>query len=140
MTQQQPMTLTDWRGNPYTIGTTIFYPRGSSGSIEIQEGVVLDIWEAVHDVVNFTGWVRFDPENPAHQAAEEKNRANRVKVQPTGRSSRPTNYRVRRDEHGEVVRDDSGRPEWEQYDVEHKPVTLLIVENVTVADAGGTRA
>ncbi|MEU7891727.1 hypothetical protein AB0B45_02555 [Nonomuraea sp. NPDC049152] len=128
--QTELRTLTDWRGNPYTIGTTIFYPRGSSGSIEIQEAEVIDIWDVVTDPDTYD-WARFDPDNPKHQGLK---RTTRVKVQPTGRSSRPSNYQVKRDEQGEIVRDEDGHPEWEQYEVEHKPVTLLIIGNVTVVD------
>lgn len=127
--QTEARTLTDWRGNSYTIGTTIFYPRGSSSSIEIQEAKVVGIWDAVTDPDTYD-WARFDPNNPKHQDLE---RTTKVKVQPTGRSSRPTNYRVKRDEHGEVILNEDGRPEWEQYEVEHKPVTLVIISNITVA-------
>ena len=136
MTEQQPMTRTDWRGNLYTIGTTIFYPRMSGRSCEIQGGVVLDIWEAVYDIVNFNGWVRLNPDNPAHQAAKEQNRATRVKVQPTGRGSRNfyrTDERTVKDESGETVRDERGYAVWEK--TEPKPVTILITENITVAEA-----
>ncbi|MFC7582468.1 hypothetical protein ACFQYP_00660 [Nonomuraea antimicrobica] len=49
-----PLTLTGWRGNPYTVGTTtILYPRGTGGSCEIQEGIVLEIWEIVYDLDKF---------------------------------------------------------------------------------------
>jgi hypothetical protein len=129
------MTLADWRGNPYTVGTMIFYPRMSGRSCEIQEGIVLDIWEAVEDRSKAwrTTWVRLDPNNPAHQ---DKERETRVKVQPTGRSSRDfyrSNHKVKRDEHGEIVYDEKGRAVWEKTDA--KPVTLKVIDNVTVATA-----
>ncbi|MFG1709197.1 hypothetical protein ACFLIM_39000 [Nonomuraea sp. M3C6] len=133
MTEQQPMTLTDWRGNPYTVGTLIFYPRMSGRSCEIQEGEVLDIYEAVYDRRTYRGWMRYDAANPDHEGEE---RETRVKVQPTGRSSRDfyrTNHQVKRDEHGEIVRDENGRTVWEK--AEAKPVTLTVIDNVTVADA-----
>jgi hypothetical protein len=126
------MTLTDWRGNPYAIGTLIFYPRMSGRSCEIQEGIVLDIWDVVRDRSKFA-WIRFDASNPSHQDTE---RVTRIKVQPTGRSSRDfyrSNHQVKRDEHGEVVLDENGRSVWEK--TEAKPVTLLITEDVTVAEA-----
>lgn len=127
------MTLTDWRGNPYAIGTLILYPRMSGRSCEVQEGTVLDIYEAVYDRRNHRGWTRYDAANPNHQGQE---RETRVKVQPTGRSSRDfyrSNRQVRRDEHGEIIRDENGHTMWEK--TEAKPVTLLITENITVAEA-----
>ncbi|MGI5281692.1 hypothetical protein ACQEVF_59125 [Nonomuraea polychroma] len=133
MTEQQPMTLTDWRGNPYTVGTTIYYPRMSGRSCEIQEGVVIDIWDAVWDRDVFK-WVRFNPDKPSHQDVTGRDRQTRVKVQPTGRGSRNfyrSDSRLVTDEHGEVVRDETGRAVWEK--TELKPVTLMIIENVTVA-------
>ncbi|NRQ31318.1 hypothetical protein HII36_05625 [Nonomuraea sp. NN258] len=131
MTEQQPMTLTDWRGNPYTVGALILYPRGNGGLCDMQEGEVLDIYEAVYEYGNFR-WARLDPDNPAHQ---DLKRETRVKVQPTGRSSRDTirsNMDLKRDGDGEVVRDEDGHPMWEETGPA-KPVTLSIVKNVTVA-------
>ncbi|MFI6497146.1 hypothetical protein [Nonomuraea typhae] len=132
MTKQQPMTLTDWRGNPFTIGTTIFYPRMSGRSCEIQEGVVIDIWDAVYDRDVYR-WVRFNPEKISHQDATGNDRQTRVKVHPTGRGSRNfyrSDQRLVTDEQGEYVRDEHGRAVWESVDL--KPVTLMIIENITV--------
>jgi hypothetical protein len=38
-----PDTLTDWRGNTYTIGDRVLYPRTSGRSCEIQEGRITKI-------------------------------------------------------------------------------------------------
>ncbi|MFI9553691.1 hypothetical protein [Nonomuraea endophytica] len=125
------ITLTDWRGNTYTVGTTIFYPRMSGRSCEIQEGQVIEIWEAVFDNRKYR-WVRFDADNPNHQGVK---RETRVKIQP-GRGSRGF-YRddTRRveDEHGNIVRDEQGHAVWEK--VEARAVTLAILENITVVSA-----
>ncbi|MER7365953.1 hypothetical protein [Nonomuraea wenchangensis] len=125
MTEQQPMTLTDWRSNPYTVGTLILYPRSQGRTVEVQEGKVLDIW----DVVWAGRWVRFEPNNTDHEGLE---RVTRVKVQPTGRCSR---YDIRHkqllyDEQDQIVYGEDDRPVLVQ--AAAKPVTLLITENITV--------
>ncbi|QFY09607.1 hypothetical protein GBF35_25765 [Nonomuraea phyllanthi] len=123
------MTLTDWRGVPYTIGTLIVYPRGSGGAIEVQEGEVLDIWEAVYDTDVFR-WVRYEPNNTDHDGLE---RVTRVKVQPTGRCSREPirHQQLHYGEQGHIVFDENGRPVL--VPAKAKPVVLLITENITVA-------
>lgn len=42
-TPENPDTLTDWRGNTYTIGDRVLYPRTSGRSCEMQEGRVLKV-------------------------------------------------------------------------------------------------
>ncbi|WP_424533677.1 hypothetical protein ACOZ38_25410 [Sphaerisporangium viridialbum] len=131
--ETEPRTITDWRGNPYTVGTTIFYPRMSGRSCEMAEAVVVDIYDVVWGCDDKIRWERFDPENPAHQAASGRNRVTRVKVQPTGRGSRDfyrSDRRIVKDENGETVRNDEGYAVWEKTDI--KPVTLMIINNITV--------
>ncbi|MFI6485211.1 hypothetical protein ACIBH1_45385 [Nonomuraea sp. NPDC050663] len=128
----EQMTLTDWRGNPYTVGTTVLYPRMSGRSCEICEGVVVDIWEAVYDRKLYK-WVRANPDKLAHQAVTGRDREMRVKIQPNGRGSRDfyrSDSRAARDENGDYVYDDDGHMVFEKVDL--KPVTLTIIENVTV--------
>ncbi|MFB4284886.1 hypothetical protein ACBJ59_57130 [Nonomuraea sp. MTCD27] len=132
MTAEQ-RTLTDWRGNIYTVGTVILYPVGSGGSIEIQEARVVEIWDVVNDPDTY-GWARFDPDNPNHAGLK---RVTRVRVKPTERCSRSffRNKAVKTDENGAFVYDEHGRAVWEPIDA--KPVIILITENITVAT--GTR-
>ncbi|MFI6813242.1 hypothetical protein ACIBG7_12560 [Nonomuraea sp. NPDC050328] len=125
-------TRTDWRGNTYTIGTTVLYPRMSSRSCEITEGVVIDIWDAIYDPKVYK-WVRADPDNPTHQAITGRDREPRVKIQPNGRGSRNfyrSDSRPARDENGEYILDARGFRVYEK--TELKPVTLTILDNITV--------
>ncbi|WP_440100059.1 hypothetical protein [Streptosporangium sp. H16] len=136
----EPRTLTDWRGNPYTVGTLIFYPRMSGRSCEMVEAVVVEIYDAVRDSDKYR-WVRFDPDNPRHQATSKGDRVTRVVVQPTGLGSRDffrSHTRLARDEAGEMVRDEQGGPVWETTEI--KPVTLMITNNVTVPAPRAGRA
>ncbi|MEV4749026.1 hypothetical protein AB0K21_21830 [Streptosporangium sp. NPDC049248] len=131
-TESEPRTLTDWRGNSYTVGTRVFYPRMSGRSCEIQEGTVLDIWDAVYDFDKFR-WVHFDPDNPRHQKISGRDRVTKVKVQPTGRGSRDfyrSNKQHKKDNDGKLLYGDDGWPVME--DADAKPVTLAIIENITV--------
>ncbi|MEV0617604.1 hypothetical protein AB0I81_30085 [Nonomuraea sp. NPDC050404] len=124
-----PMTLTDWRGEPYTVGTLIIYPRAQGRTVEVQEGEVLDIWEVV-----WSGrWMRFEPDNADHKGLE---RVTRVKVQPTGRCSRydMRHKQIQYDEQDQIVYGDDDRPVLVQ--AKAKPVVLLITENITVANPG----
>jgi len=41
--QAKHTALIDWRGNVYTVGDTILYPRASGRSLEMQEGRVVAI-------------------------------------------------------------------------------------------------
>ncbi|MFI6317313.1 hypothetical protein ACIBG8_07330 [Nonomuraea sp. NPDC050556] len=127
-------TLADWRGTPYTIGTTVLYTRRNSSSCEIAEGVVLDIYDAVRDPrMRRLRWVRANPDNPTHQAITGRHeRETRVIIQPTGRESRNwrLNTRQVRDENGRDLHDEHGSPLYEP--VTHPPVTLTALENITV--------
>ncbi|GAA4946259.1 hypothetical protein HD597_006786 [Nonomuraea thailandensis] len=134
--QAEARTLTDWRGNPYTVGTTVFYPRMSDRSCEIQEGVVIDIWDAVYEYGKWR-WVRFDPANPKHQAEAAKpdgRIVTKVKVQPTGLGSRNfgrADSTLVQDEQGRLVHDELGRPVYEVGEL--KPAVIEIIQNITVA-------
>lgn len=122
--------MIDWRGHPYTIGSTIFYPRMSGRSVEIQEGRVVDIWDAVYDLDRYK-WVRYDPAKPVEFTGDP---VTRVKVMPTGKGSRNfyrTGETYQRDASGELVFDDDGQVIIES--LEFKAVTILNTENITVA-------
>ena len=76
------MNVTDWRGNTYTLGDTILYPRMSGRSVEMQEAVVVDLYH-VHYSRETWDWARL-PEGEAVTAETPL----RVRVRPTGRGSR----------------------------------------------------
>lgn len=130
------MKLTDWRGNEYGIGDTIFYPRMSGRSCEICEATVMDIWETYNDGRR---WKRLaegetppDKEcwNIAERAYESRPAKTevRVKVQPNGRGSREfyrNDFDYRKTAEGTYERVETGI----------KPVTLNIIENVTAVIA-----
>ncbi|MBB5081344.1 hypothetical protein [Nonomuraea endophytica] len=124
-------TRTDWRGNPYTTGTTVLYARRISTSCEIAEGVVIDIYDAVRDA-RTNRWARADPDNPNHQTITGRDRETRVIVQPTGRESKNwrLNTRQARNENWIGVYDEHGSPIFEP--VEHGPVALTALANITV--------
>lgn len=44
----QPIELTDWRGNKYTVGSLVLYPRTFGSSCEIAEATVLSITYRKH--------------------------------------------------------------------------------------------
>lgn len=128
------MKLTDWRGNEYGAGDTIFYPRMSGRSCEIVEATVVDIWETYRADGSWK-WLRLEEgqeppervywnyktlENEMRPAETET----RVKVQPNGRGSRSfyrTDYKMVENAEGGYDKVDTGI----------KPVTLNIIENVT---------
>ncbi|GAA0918585.1 hypothetical protein [Nonomuraea longicatena] len=124
-------TRTDWRGNPYTIGTTVLYARRVNSSSEIAEGVVIDIHDVVRGRRTYR-WVRADPDNPIHQTITGRDRQTRVIIQPTGRESKSwrLNTRQVRDENGIGLYDEHGSPLFEP--VTHSPVTLTALANITV--------
>jgi hypothetical protein len=52
--------LKDWRGNLYSVGTQVVYPRSVyAGTVEIAHGTVTDIYRVTRDE-DFK-WVRIDP-------------------------------------------------------------------------------
>lgn len=109
MTEQ--ITVTDFRGNTFTVGDTVLYPRMSGRSCELQEGVVVEL-KPFEDFRYFDNpkwgeegeprWVREDFTN------------HKVRIQPT-RSSRF--HRTGTDWRGEAV----------------KPVWIQLGENVVRA-------
>lgn len=153
------MRLTDWRGNEYTVGDTILYPRQSGRSVEMCEAVVDDIRRVWYDGHSYR-WRKVDDTTPPHEDPEKF--ATRVTVIPTGRGARQFH---RMD--GKIVwLDENGQPcTWEkavedpdreyihpEYDrtagrwvdvkrrpkksrreaVDIKPVTIINIENITV--------
>jgi len=141
-------TWTDWRGNPYTVGDTVLYPRLSGRSVHMCEGVVTDLFEVyqgadykyvrlapgetapLHEI-----WTWQNPEDPAErsryrrdgwehvQVAVPRDTERRAKIKPTGRSSRFAAYWNKK-----------WNPETHEFDeTEQKPVTLTAnVESITL--------
>jgi hypothetical protein len=146
------MKVTDWRGNAYTIGDTVLYPRMSGRSCEMAEATVADIWLTYTSPETYK-WVRLkegqeppivwhsgmgeNPEDPTGPNIWQRREAPaktelRVRLQPNGRGSRDF-YRADsvflRDENGSMIRDEDDRAVRVQVPI--KPVTLTVVENVT---------
>ena len=132
------MRVTDWRGNEYGVGDRVVYGRMSGRSVEMQEGVVLDIWETYQDRENYK-WRRLAEGETApskqrysretgklEPTGEPEDTLTRVKLQPTGKGSR----NFGRGDHAYSWPDGYGgkmiiTPKTP------KPVTLVIIENVT---------
>ncbi|MGW0061429.1 hypothetical protein ACWDTT_16065, partial [Streptosporangium sandarakinum] len=113
------ITLTDWRGNTYSVGSNVIYGRMSGRSVELSEGTVIDIWYARYDTVRFKGWTRIDPSE-----ATDKDGL-RVKIQPHGPGSRSF-YR------SGVTYEADGDGGYRRKFGEMKPVMLEVLENITV--------
>lgn len=121
--------LTDWRGNQFTVGSLVLYPRMSGRSAEIQEATVTDIWMVYRCPENFD-WKRL-PEGAEPPLGRSWNRVLgdyemvpaktelRIKVQPI-KSSR--NF------HRSADYDRWKNPEVE---TSYREATLTITENVT---------
>jgi hypothetical protein len=99
-------TVTDWRGNTYTVGSTVLYPRASGRSVEMQEAEVLAIKDTEH-----TGR-RYNIETRQYETYEYIKRT--VRVMPA-KSSR------------------FDRSEWRG---PRKATTILNVENITAVTDG----
>jgi len=113
--------LTDWRGREFTIGTEIVYPRMSGRSVEMSDGVVVDIWQAYRSKDTWN-WKRHTP-NTSPEDISGDSLAWRVKVKPHDLGSRGF-YRGGWSDY--FKNRDSGEP------TDVKPVTLINIENITV--------
>lgn len=122
------MKLTDWRGNEYGVGSKVLYPRMDGRSCEVREAIVVDVWQVYWgDNYKWERWTDDRPEpmkevfshwgEDGKQVYEEVSALEtRIKLRPTGRSSRGfMDY------------------SWRKND-EVKDVTLLITENITVLE------
>ncbi|TDB90942.1 hypothetical protein E1264_03815 [Actinomadura sp. KC216] len=120
------MKLTDWRGNEYGVGDLVLYPRMSGRSCEVREARVLDIWQVHYDDYKWKRWTGEGPEpmktvfdgwdDDGNRVDKEVSALEtRIKLRPTGRSSRGfMDYSWRKDNGIDV-----------------KDVTLTIIENIT---------
>lgn len=156
------MRLTDWRGNEYGVGDTVIYGRQSGRCVELQEGVVVDIWRVYQN--NSYKWVRLeDNEEPpvgTNYAGEViKNKiTTRVKIQPSGNGSRnfglpPSKCHYFLEDGTEVSSSEwfdlkyqnnpgAGPPRYtpnkdfkgyfSSEKLPHKAVTLTVIENITL--------
>jgi hypothetical protein len=138
------MRLTDWRGNEYGVGDKVIYGRMSGRSVEMQEAVVAEIYRAYQDNETYK-WKRLaeDDEIPfmrIYQQLGPDPRGDwgylptgdpveitvRVRVQPTGKGSRS----FYRDDYTASWPDGyEGKMIVTPHDP--KPVTLIIIENIT---------
>jgi hypothetical protein len=137
MGASEAMKLTDWRGAEYGAGDTILYPRMSGRSCEIAEATVVDIWQAYYDFDTYK-WKRVAEggelpmvrrhivfSDPPEFEEVPVDAVTRVKVQPNGRGSRDfsrSDYSYVKNAEGEYERVETGI----------KPVTLNIIDNITV--------
>lgn len=134
------MILTDWRGNDYTIGDTVLYPRTSGRSVEMSEGVVLEIVRGWGGMYNSFTRLAEDEDPPEirqrdgwdHEARETiwttvtAPVVYRVKLKPSGRTSRNFGY------YSDWERnEETGRRE---HTGDVKPVTIQNVQNITALE------
>ncbi|MGZ0151890.1 hypothetical protein ACXJJ3_32870 [Kribbella sp. WER1] len=75
----EPVIATDWRGNTYTEGSTVLYPRQSGRCVEMREATVLQITDKEE------GYYVFDRD--AGQRVLHTRTVRAVRLMPT-RSSR----------------------------------------------------
>jgi len=99
-------TATDWRGNTYTVGSKVLYPRASGRSVEMREATVLAIVDKEQE------YYRYD-----------RDAGHRVKATQTVRSVRVQPLRSSR-----FDRSWSGS--------EHKATTIHNIENITAVTDG----
>ncbi|MBG0818349.1 hypothetical protein [Planomonospora sp. ID82291] len=118
--------MTDFRGNPYTVGTTIVYARMSGRSCELQEAVTCDIWRTYRDRDTWT-WKRYDAAAAAAVGPITENDLEwRVRAAPTGRGSRG----FFRASDAYVEGPDGSR---QRVESAPKPAALTVIDNIMVA-------
>ena len=146
------LTWQDWRGNDYTVGDTVTYPRGSGRSVEMTEAVILDLYEVWYRHDGPYRWVRLaEGELPPFK---QEGRREDLDGNALGRDVIASiDYRLRRwvmhetDEREETkrratlqptklssrrfFREGIGRYAFEKLD-EPRRVTLIDTENITV--------
>jgi hypothetical protein len=143
----------DWRGNTYTVGTLVLYPRLDGRSCEMAEGHILSMTEVYRN--ESYKWVTIEPGEPRPayltwrwkntetgeisrfgdigyehvQVMEPCTTEKRIRIMPTGRTSRFNGYEFSRKKW------DHERKEF--VETEQKPVTLTAnVASVTVVTEG----
>ena len=125
----------DWRGNPVKPQDIVLYPSMSGRSCQMTEGILIDIWQVYNDPET-SEWVRLGvgEEVPMKRippwmraeggpAEEPCPLLWRAKIQPTADS--------RFTRHGTYAKYDSLTDTYGPTR-EAKPVTLYIVENITL--------